>query len=92
MLLHSRWDHDQGFIPKPEIVCKILNAEQRGAICWILKRIVKSLEGIELHPDAEEKALTRGKLLLALRFCNSRNKIDKSPPPYIVIWTKLIGG
>ena len=27
-----------------------------------------------------------------LRFCNSRNKIDKSPPPYIVIWTKLIRG
>ena len=53
---------------------------------------MKSLEGVELHPDADEKASTRVELLSALRFRNSRNKIDKSPPPYILIWTKLIGG
>ena len=52
---------------------------------------MKSLEGVELHPDADEKALTRVELLSALRFCNSRKKKKKSPPPYIIIWTKLIG-
>ena len=73
-------------------MCKILNAEQRGAVCWILEWIVKSLEGVELHPDADEKASTRLELLPALRFCNLKNKIYNSPPPYIIIWTKLIRG
>ena len=71
--------------PEPEIVYKILNAEQGGAVCWILEWIVKSLEGVELHPDTEEKASSRVGLLSALWFRNSRIKIDKSPPPYIVI-------
>ena len=66
--------------------------EQRWAVRWILEQIVKSLKGVELHPDADEKASTRAELLSALRFRISKNKIDKSPPPYIVIWTKLIGG
>ena len=77
--------------PEPEIVCKILSSEQRGAISWILEWIVKSLEGVELHPDADKKASTKVELLSALRFFNSMNKIDKSPPPYIVIWKRLIG-
>ena len=59
---------------------------------WILEWIVKSLEGVELQPDADEKASTQEELLLALRFKIFRNKIDKSPPPYIVIWSKLMGG
>ena len=32
--------------PEPEIVCKILSAEQGGVVCWILEWIVKSLEGV----------------------------------------------
>ena len=79
-------------LPEPEIVFKIMGMEQQGAASWILEWIVKSLEGVELHLDADEKASTREELLSVLRFRNSRNKIDKSPPPYIVIWTKLIGG
>ena len=75
---------------EPKIMRKILKVEQRGAVSWILEWIVKSLEEVELLPDADEKASTRVELLSALRFRNSRNKIDKSPPPYIIIWTKLI--
>ena len=52
---------------------------------------MKSLEGVELHQRADEDATTRGELLSALRFRNSRNKIYISPPPYIVLWSKLIG-
>ena len=77
---------------EPKIMRKILKVEQRGAVSWILEWIVKSLEEVELLPDADEKASTRVELLSALRFRNSRNKIDKSPPPYIIIWTKLIRG
>ena len=46
---------------------------------------------MELHPDADEKASTKVELLSALRFRNLRNKIDKFPPPYIMLFTKLIG-
>ena len=77
--------------PEPEIVCKILKAKQQGAISWILEWIVKSLEGAELQQQADEVASTQVELLSALRFRNSRNKIDYAPPPYIVLWTKLIG-
>ena len=52
---------------------------------------IRKLEGVELHPDADKKASTRVELLSALRVRNSRNKIDKSTPPYIIIWTNLIG-
>ena len=78
--------------PEPEIVCKILVSEQQGAVSWFLEWLLKSLEGVELHSDADEKASTREELSLALRFQNFMNKLDKSLPPYIVIWTKLIGG
>ena len=72
--------------PERKIVCKILSSEQQGAVSCILEWIVKSLEGVELHPDADKKASTREELLTALRFRNSRNKTDKTPPPYSVIW------
>ena len=35
--------------PEPDIVCKSLKTEQRGAVSWILEWIVKSLEGVKLH-------------------------------------------
>ena len=60
--------------PEPEIVCKILKAKQQGAISWILEWIVKSLEGVELRPDADKKASTRVELLSALMFHDSRKK------------------
>ena len=52
--------------------------------------VQESLEGVELHPDADEKAQTQEELFSALKFQDSRNKLDKFPSPYIVIWTKLI--
>ena len=55
--------------------------EQRAAVSWFLEWLLKSLEGTKLHPDADEKARTREELLSALRFRDSRKKLDKSPPP-----------
>ena len=37
--------------------------------------------------DADEKASTPDEILSALQFVILRNKIDKNPLPYIVIWT-----
>ena len=64
--------------PDPEIVCKTLMIEQRGAVSWILEWIMKSLEGVELHQSADKKASSCAGLLAALRFRDSRNKIYKS--------------
>ena len=78
--------------PEPEIVCKTLKTEQRGAASWILEWIMKSLERVELHQSADEKASSRAELLATLRFRDSRNKINKSlPAPYILVWIKLLG-
>ena len=41
---------------------------------------------LELHRDTEEKSCSQAELLSVLRFRDSRYKIDKSPPPYILIW------
>ena len=53
--------------PEPKIVCKTLKTEQRGAVSWTLEWIMKSLEGVELHQSANERASSRAELLAALR-------------------------
>ena len=78
--------------PDPGIVCKTLRTEHRGAVYWILEWILKGLEGVELHQDADKKSSSRAELLSTLRFCDSRNKIDRSPLLYILIWIRLLGG
>ena len=45
-----------------------------------------------MHQDTDEKSCFRAELLSALRFWDSRNEIDSSPLPYILIWIKLLGG
>ena len=55
-------------LPDPEIVCKNLSTEQLSAVSWFLEWLLKSLEGVELHHDADEKAQTQEELLSALRF------------------------
>ena len=44
--------------PELDIMCKILKTEQRGAVSLALEWIRKSLEEVELHQDADEKAST----------------------------------
>ena len=76
--------------PDPEIVCKNLGTEQRGAVSWFLEWHLKSLEGVELHPDADEKAQTLEELLAALRFQDSRNELEKSSSPTIYCYLDQI--
>ena len=70
--VYGIWDIRFGFIcynvlagiiirdlfPEPDIVCKTLKTEQRGAVSWILEWISKSLEGVELYQQADENATT----------------------------------
>ena len=58
----------RNLFPEPDIVCKTVKTEQRGAVSWILEWILKSLEGVELHQDADKKSCSQAKLLSALRF------------------------
>ena len=57
--------------------------KRRGLIYSIVQEveIQDNLEGVELHPDADEKAQTQEELFPALRFWDLRNKLDKSSPP-----------
>ena len=66
--------------PEPEIVCKTLKMEQHGAVSWILEWIMKSLDGVELHQSADEKVSSQAEPLAALRFRDSRNMIERTPP------------
>ena len=59
--------------PEPDIVCRSLKTEQRGAVSCVLEWILKSLEGVELHQDADKKFSSQAELLFALRFQDSRN-------------------
>ena len=77
--------------PDPEILCKLLECSQKTAAEWILEWFVKSLEGVESHQGAEEQATDRVSLMKTLRFRNSRNKLEKSEPPYILLFSKLLG-
>ena len=76
--------------PEPDIVYRVLKTGQRGAVSWIMEWILKGLEGVELHQSADEKSCSRADLLSALRFRDSRNKIDRQPPPYNLMWIKLL--
>ena len=50
-----------------------------------------SLEGIEYHPGAEETAQTREEMIHSLRFRDERDKLCEISPPYIKLWTEILG-
>lgn len=77
--------------PDPDIVCRYLECDQLAAVNWFLDWLVLSLEETEFHPDSEDRAVTRIDLLKSLRHRDSRDKLASGPPPYIMIWTRLLG-
>ena len=50
-----------------------------------------SLEGIEYHQGDEEIAQTREEMIQALRFRDESGKLCAGSPPYIRLWTELLG-
>ena len=42
--------------PDSDIMCKTQKMEHCRAVSWVLEWILKSLEGVELHQDAEKKS------------------------------------
>ena len=72
--------------PEPEIVCKTLKTEQRGAVSWILEWISKSLEGVVLHQQANANGTTRRELLCQLLGSATLGTRLISHPPFILFY------
>ena len=77
--------------PDPDILCRYLDCTQLGAVNWFLEFLMLSLEGIEYHQGAEEAAQTREEMIQSLRFRDERDKLCEISPPYIRLWTELLG-
>ena len=77
--------------PDPDILCRYLDCTQLGAVNWFLEFLMLSLEGIEYHQGAEEAAQTREEMVQSLRFRDERDKLCEISPPYIRLWTELLG-
>ena len=77
--------------PDPDILCRYLDCTQLGAVNWFLEFLMLSLEGIEYHQGAEEAAQTREEMIQFLRFRDERDKLCEISPPYIRLWTELLG-
>ena len=77
--------------PDPDILCRYLDCTQLGAVNWFLEFLMLSLEGIEYHQGAEEGAQTKEEMIQSLRFRDERDKLCEISPPYIRLWTELLG-
>ena len=77
--------------PDPDVLCKYLNCTQETAVNWFLEFLLFSLEGIEYHQGDEEIAQTREEMIQALRFRDESGKLCAGSPPYIRLWTELLG-
>ena len=75
----------------PDVVCKFMNGDQWTRAKWFYEWILKSLEGVEVHEDSARSAVTRAQMVCALRYRDERSKLCKIPPPWIVLWSRLVG-
>ena len=77
--------------PDQDIVCHILNGNQWHPITWFYEWILKSVEGVEVQENYARRALTRSQMICALRYRDKRSKLSKIPPPWIVLWSRMVG-
>ena len=79
------------FFPRPDVVCQFLNGNQRHAITWFYEWILKSVEGVEVQEQDARNALARSQMICALKYRDERSKLRKIPPPWIVLWSRMVG-
>ena len=77
--------------PDPDIVCQFLNGNQWHVITWFYEWILKSVEGVEVQEQDARSVLTRSQMICALRYRDERSKLSKIPPPWIVLWSRMVG-
>ena len=52
---------------------------------------MKSVEGVEVQEQDARNTLTRSQMICALRYRDEISKLSKIPPPWIVLWSRMIG-
>ena len=77
--------------PDPDLLCKYLDCTQEVAVKCFLEFLLLSLEGMEYHQGDEEIAQTREEMVQALRFRDENGKLCAVSPPYIRLWSELLG-
>ena len=77
--------------PDPDVLCRYLDCTQIVAVNWFLEFLMLSLEGIEYHQGDEEAAQSREEMIRSLRLRDARDKLCEISPPYIRLWTEIIG-
>ena len=77
--------------PDPYFVCQFLNGNQWHGITWFYEWILKSVEGVEVQEWNARSAFTRSQMICALRYRDKRSKLSKIPPPWIVLWSRMVG-
>ena len=77
--------------PDPDVVCRYLECTQIVAVNWFLHLVMRLLEGVEYHPGVKEAVQTREEMIRSLRFRDAREKLCDTPPPYIRLWTEILG-
>ena len=77
--------------PDPDVLCRYLDCMQEVAVKWFLEFLLLSLEGMEYHQGDEEIAQTREEMVQTLRFRDENGKLSSVSPPYIRLWSELLG-
>ena len=72
-------------------MCVSFNSNQWHAITWFYEWILISVEGVEVQEKDARSALTRSQMICALRYKGERSKLSKIPPPWIVLWSRMVG-
>ena len=75
----------------PGVYSEYLECTQITAVNWFLDLVMHSLEGVEYHQGVEEVAESREEMIRSLRFRDARDKLCDTPPPYIRLWTEILG-
>ena len=81
----------KGLFPDPDIVCQFLKGNQWHAITWFYEWVLKSVAGVEVQENDARQAGTRSQMICALRYRDERSRLSKIPPPWIVLWSRLVG-
>ena len=76
--------------PDPDVVCQFLNGDQLHRVTWFYEWILKSLEGVEVHETDARAALMRSQMICSLKYRDKGSKLSKIPPPWIILWSRMV--
>ena len=48
-------------------------------------------KGVEVQENDARSAATRSQMICALRYRDERSRLCKTPPPWIILWSRMLG-